>query len=282
MQIPPDREWTAFTMREPSLLKPDHKPRDPETATFPFDDHALTKPVIEGNLARKSNILKYPPNPLPCNPLPTTPVPCLLATSLLLAACLLRGIKLTPRRRQSAYYVLTPSGFLLEYKDPSPISHPDPTLSIKLRDSELGNPPSRSGKAGFTIRGKDAGKSFGGMNHEYIFRTDSMQQATLWWTKLEKFMGNAPRGEDTAAQLTESEDEAGETGKVRAEPGQGVRQQQPVQTAAPTAAATRGTSQGGSTTTAPAPTAGVTPTATTGVAAPTATPGPTTTTTTGA
>jgi len=215
-----------------------------------------------------------------------------LARSL---ARLLRGIKLTPRRRQSAYYVLTPSGFLLEYKDPSPISHPDPTLSIKLRDSELGNPPSRSGKAGFTIRGKDAGKSFGGMNHEYIFRTDNMQQATQWWTKLEKFMGNAPRGEDTAAaEVTESEGEEGETAgagagavgtKVRAEPGQGVGVQQPVQTAAPTPAATRGTAQGVSTTTAPAPTtatAGVTPTATTGVAAPTATPGPTTTTTTGA
>lgn len=209
----------------------------------------------------------------------------------MLAACLLRDVKLTPRRRQSAYYVLTPSGFLLEYKDPSPILHPDPTLSIKLRDSDLGNPPSRSGKAGFTIRGKDAGKSFGGMNHEYIFRTDNMQQATQWWTKLEGFMGNAPRGEDTAAAAegTESEGEEGETEgeggtKVRAEPGQGVGvQQQPVQTAAPT----RGTTQGVSTTTAPAPTApaptaGVTPTATTGVAAPTATPGPTTTTTTGA
>lgn len=198
------------------------------------------------------------------------------------------------RRRTTAYYVLTPSGYLLEYKDPNPITNPDPVLSLKLSDSEIGHSPSRSGSPGFTIRGKDAGKSFGGMSHEYIFRTDSMEQAEQWWSKLEKLVGGAPRA-DTGGALTESEDE-GETAavaggrKVRAEPGQVAGQHVPVQTAVPTETGTRGQTAaahavtepavvpGGTnvqtvpvTTAAPTAMAGVQPTATTGVAAPTAT-----------
>lgn len=156
MAVPIDREWTSFTEREPSLLKPDHKPRDPANVVFPFSDHALTKPVLDATLARKSTMLK---------------------------------------RRQTAYYVLTGSGFLLEYKDADHILHPDPTLALKLCDCELGNSPSRSGKAGFTLRGKDSGKSIG-RTHEYVFRTDSMEQASLWWSKLERFVGAAGVGED--------------------------------------------------------------------------------------
>jgi hypothetical protein len=166
--VPPEKEWLAFQNREQSLLKPDHKPRDPATAEFPFSNHRLTKPLLEGTLARKTTMLK---------------------------------------RRSTAYYVLTPTGFLLEYKDHDPVLHPEPVLSLKLADCELGNAPARSGKAGFTIRGKDAGKSFGGMSHEYIFRTDSMEQATRWWTGCEKFVGGASRN-DKAGALTDSDGEA--------------------------------------------------------------------------
>ena len=130
------------------------------------------------------------------------------------------------------------------------------------------------------------------MSHEYIFRTDSMEQAQTWWSKLEGHMGNAPRGDTAGALTEESEGEeeaggvAGVTGgrRVRAEPGQGVTQQMPARTAAPTATAgtvpvTQGTHPavvpGGNNnvqTAAPTATTGVVaPPATTGVAAPTAT-----------
>src|SRR5271170_4712896 len=156
MAVPLDREWASFTDREPSLLKPDHKPRDPANVVFPFSDHPLTKPVLQATLARKSTLLK---------------------------------------RRQTAYYVLTGSGFLLEYKDSDHILYPDPTMALKLSDCELGNAPSRSGKAGFTLRGKDTGKSLG-RTHEYVFRTDSMEQAGLWWSKVEKYVGSAGGGDE--------------------------------------------------------------------------------------
>ena len=166
MQIPPEKEWENFNNREPSLLKPDHKPLDPARVSFPFSDHELTKPLIEATLARKSTMLK---------------------------------------RRTISFYVLSAAGFLLEYKDHDPITNPEPTLCLKLSDCELGNSPARSGKAGFTITGKDAGKYFGG-THEYIFRTDGMEQATQWWTKLERFVGSAPRPDNAAAAAaTDSE-----------------------------------------------------------------------------
>jgi len=168
--MPPEKEWEAFCAREPSLLPEDHKPRDAASVAFPFHDHHLVKPVIEGPLARKSTLLK---------------------------------------RRNAAHYVLTPSGFLLEYKDKDVIQNPDPTLSLKLSDCELGNPPSRSGKAGFTIRGKNAGKTLiSGNTHNYAFVTDNMEQANEWWSKIEKFTGSAPRG---VADLPDEEDDEEES-----------------------------------------------------------------------
>src|SRR5271169_1502003 len=93
MQVPPEKEWENFSNREPSLLKPDYKPLDPARVSFPFSDHKLTKPVIEATLERKSRMLK---------------------------------------RRITSFYVLSATGFLLEYKDYDPITHPEPTLSLKL------------------------------------------------------------------------------------------------------------------------------------------------------
>ena len=127
------------------------------------------------------------------------------------------------KRRTTAYYVLTGSGFLLEYKDGDPILHPDPVLALKLSDCELGNAPSRSGKAGFTLRGKDSGKSIG-RTHEYVFRTDSMEQATQWWNKLEKYVGAAGGADDAVSDAEEESPISPSSvwsGKEAA-PGQGV------------------------------------------------------------
>jgi len=153
MQVPPELEWDNFKQREPSLLKPDHKPLDLKNASFPGSDHKLTKPIVEGPLSRKSTMLN---------------------------------------RRTTAFYVLSPAGFLLEYPDRDPVTNPKPTLCLKICDCELGNSPESSGDAGFTIRGKDNGKYFGpGMTHEYVFSTDGIGQATQWWTNLERFVGLA-------------------------------------------------------------------------------------------
>jgi hypothetical protein len=178
-----------------------------------MSDHPLTKPLLEATLARKSNMLK---------------------------------------RRTTAYYVLTGSGFLLEYKDADPILHPDPTVALKLSDCDLGNAPSKSGKAGFTVRGKDSGKSLG-RTHEWAFRTDSMEQAGIWWSKLEKFVGRA------GGEQEEEEEEPVSPSSVRSKEGVATAG------ASATAGATAVPTAGG---------AGYVHASTTGAAVPTATAAP--------
>ena len=222
IKVPPEREWENFTNREPALLKPDHKPRDPSQVTFPFDNHPLVKPVLEATLDRKSTMLK---------------------------------------RRHTATYVLTPSGFLVEYKDNDPIANPEPSLALKLADCMLGPSPAKSGKAGFTIKGKDSGKMVG-RTHEYTFRTDNMSVAEQWWAAIEKVCG---AGGDHATFATESP---------------GSESPDVTSPTSPTATITTSTT---SPTTATSPTAAIPPTyamsPTTGTADPgptaTAAPGPT-------
>ena len=182
MQVPPEKEWENFKNREPSLLTADHKPLDPKDASFPGSDHALTKPVIEGHLSRKSTRLG---------------------------------------RRTTAYYVLSPAGFLLEYPDKDPATNPEPTLCLKLADCELGNSPEQAGiggeAVGFMIRGKADKKYLPGMTHDYVFRADGMGKATQWWANLEKFVGMGRRS-DSADDGTSS---AGE-GESLVSPIEGV------------------------------------------------------------
>jgi hypothetical protein len=173
MQVPPEREWENFKNREPSLLTADHKPLDPKDASFPGSDHALTKPVIEGHLSRKSTRLG---------------------------------------RRTTSYYVLSPAGFLLEYPDKDPATNPEPSLCLKLAECELGNSPEQagiSGEAGFTIRGKADKKFLPGMTHDYIFGADGMGKATQWWTNLNKFVGMSKSLDNDDAGTSSAAEEKG-------------------------------------------------------------------------
>jgi len=154
--VPAEKEWEAFQAREPTLLPQDHKPSDPLTATFPFHDHPTTRPILEARLDRKSTMLK---------------------------------------QRKAADYVLTPSGFLHEFKDNDPIMNPEPTMSLKLADCTLG-PRGDKGPPGFTIRGKDAGKSRPTRVHEWTFLTDNTNVAIQWWDSISKYCSNSATNED--------------------------------------------------------------------------------------
>jgi len=139
-KVSSDRDWQFMSTREPAILPSDYKPRDPTQVTFPFSEHELSKPLFEGPLNRKSTRL---------------------------------------RRIIPAYYVLTPSGFFLEYKGPGAELFPEPSLSLKLADCELRKcAPSDPPK--FIIHGKDPSKSFGGRTHNYVFRCDGTDQIEEW------------------------------------------------------------------------------------------------------
>ncbi len=77
--IPPDFEWHGFTDRyTDTLINPNGPKRSVDALTFPNQEHKATKPLIEGTLSRKGKIM---------------------------------------RSYNSAYYVLTPSRYLHEFKD---------------------------------------------------------------------------------------------------------------------------------------------------------------------
>jgi hypothetical protein len=68
-------------------------------------------------------------------------------------------------------------------------------MSLKLADCTLG-PRGDKGPPGFTIRGKDAGKSRPTRVHEWTFLTDNTDVAIQWWDSISKYCSNSATNED--------------------------------------------------------------------------------------
>ncbi|KAI5866161.1 hypothetical protein GGS23DRAFT_371631 [Durotheca rogersii] len=144
-RIPAEFEWNGFLSREGNrLVDPNDPPRSVESVNFPNQNHVSTKALIEGSLERKSrNKLSW--------------------------------------GTQSAYYVVTPSKFLHEFKDDDNVRiDPKPELSIYLPDAVIGVP---SGEK-FYIKGKDRGGSFSSKlagTSELQFKAHSAADAQKWY-----------------------------------------------------------------------------------------------------
>lgn len=154
-RIPLDMEWKSFKQRFGDILvDPKEPPRSVESITFPNQDHQSTHAVIEGTLERKSrNKLNW--------------------------------------GTQTAYYVVTPSRFLHEFKDTDNIRRdPVPELSIYLPDAVIGAPNGDK----FTIKGKDRGKSMGSIlagSSELHFTAHSPDEAEKWFYIIRDVAGSA-------------------------------------------------------------------------------------------
>jgi hypothetical protein len=61
----------------------------------------------------------------------------------------------------------------------------------------------RGDGTGFTLKGKDAGKSFGGRTHEYSFSADNHATANEWWDGIAPFTSNAAIASPVAADDSE-------------------------------------------------------------------------------
>jgi hypothetical protein len=154
-----DHEWNHFTtLYKDQLVSSENYTRDPGNITFSNMDHELTIPVIEGIIQRKGTVMK---------------------------------------QYSSGYYVLTPSGFLHEYKSADYIDHATPEMSIYMPESALGpmSDPA-TGKFTFSIHGKDAGKTIGA-KHKYVFRTSTYEELKSWHEALAKACGTAVTSVDT-------------------------------------------------------------------------------------
>ena len=116
--VPLDFEWNGFLQRNGHILvSPNTPPRSIDTVAFPNQGHRATRPLIEGTLERKS-----------------------------------RGIGAVTGY-SSGYYVVTPAGFLHEYKDNDNFrDDPTPKVSLFLGDCVVG---ALDGNR-FAVKGKDA------------------------------------------------------------------------------------------------------------------------------
>ncbi|KAI1396903.1 hypothetical protein F4819DRAFT_473784 [Hypoxylon fuscum] len=152
-RIPGDFEWTGFVNREGHrLADPNEPPRSVDAIAFPNQHHNATKPLIEGSLERKSrNKLSW--------------------------------------GTQSAYYVVTPSKYLHEFKDDDNLRHdPKPELSIFLPDSVIGAPNGEK----FHLKGKDKSKSFSSKlagTSELQFKAHSAAEAQKWFDAIRTAAG---------------------------------------------------------------------------------------------
>jgi len=147
-RIPGDYEWRCFQAREATrLANPKDPPRSLEALTFPNQDHAATKPLIEGTLERKSrNKLAW--------------------------------------GTQTAYYVITPSKYLHEFKNDDDLQYdPKPELSIYLPDAVVGTPNGDK----FNVKGKDRSSSISSKlagSSELSFKAHTAADAQKWFEAL--------------------------------------------------------------------------------------------------
>ena len=161
-RISPDFEWNGFMKRnQHMLIDPNGPARSIESTSFPNRDHRATQPLIAGSLEKKGKLLgKY----------------------------------------DTAYYVITPSKFLHEYKtDDDFAKDPVPENSLYLPDCVVG----ALDGAKFNVKGKDTSKSsFANklsMTHEFKFKAHTIQDAEKWYQTIQSVCGQ------TTDELPESD-----------------------------------------------------------------------------
>lgn len=143
--VQPTTEWIAFAARTDHLLDPDTPLRNPEHISYPGKDDPSVIPVHQGILERKHRFTKS---------------------------------------YKEGFYVLTPAGYLHEYRSSDLSRNPHPELSLFLPECTLGAPSTVSSRS-HKFHLETGKKSSGGMpfqNHlEYSFRARSHDEMMEWW-----------------------------------------------------------------------------------------------------
>jgi hypothetical protein len=149
--IPPDFEFVNFLTRNAeTLIDPNAPKRTADAIRYPNEDHSSTKPLMEGPLSRKGKIM---------------------------------------RSYNSAYYVVTPSKYLHEFKDLNSLKQEvEPEMSLYLPDCTI-SAINQEGK--FQITGKDAGSSLKGLStkHDYAFKPTDPASGQKWYEAISKCIG---------------------------------------------------------------------------------------------
>ncbi|PGG96873.1 hypothetical protein GX51_07610 [Blastomyces parvus] len=162
-QIPDNFEWMNFSMqKEDILIDPDKPARTMSDAIFPNQKHPATEPLIQGTLERKSRAM-------------------------------IKGYS-------SAYYAISPAGFIHGFKDNDDYNR-EPTADISLYIPECSVGSSDGVK--FTIKGKDVSGSKVGQafatTTELTFKAHSKEIANEWLDVLNKLASGSGTVSQTAS-----------------------------------------------------------------------------------
>ncbi|KAI7544154.1 PH domain-containing protein, partial [Hortaea werneckii] len=150
-KIPPDYEWNGFVKRNSEvLIDPNAPKRSVENIGFPNQDHRATQPLIAGSLEKKGKMFKS---------------------------------------YSAAYYVVTPSKYLHEFKsDDDFAKDPAPEASLYLPDCVIGAVDG----AKFNVKGKHVGSKIGGFtSHEYAMKAHTPQDAQKWHDAIASVSGQS-------------------------------------------------------------------------------------------
>ncbi|GAM82457.1 hypothetical protein ANO11243_004370 [Dothideomycetidae sp. 11243] len=152
--IAPNFEWNGFLQRNNGvLIDPNGPPRSMNNVSFPNQNHKSTQPLIAGSLERKGKVIK---------------------------------------RYETAFFVVTPSKFMHEFKtDDDFAKDPQPENSLYLPDCTIG----ALDGVKFQIKGKDSSKGSLGnkfsMTHEYSFHAHTPADAAKWWEVIRSVAGQS-------------------------------------------------------------------------------------------
>lgn len=143
--IPLDYEWNLFVKRNDGILiDPEAPPRSFSNISFPNQEHASTKPLIEGTLERKSRAI-------------------------------IKGFS-------TGYFVVTPARYLHEFKDNDDFTKdPSPELSLYLPDCVIGAiDGTKFHVKGKDISNGKVGNAFS-TTSEFQFKAHTPNDAEKWW-----------------------------------------------------------------------------------------------------
>ncbi|RMX89718.1 hypothetical protein D0869_00675 [Hortaea werneckii] len=191
-KIPPDYEWNGFVKRNSEvLIDPNAPKRSVENIGFPNQDHRATQPLIAGSLEKKGKMFKS---------------------------------------YSAAYYVVTPSKYLHEFKsDDDFAKDPAPEASLYLPDCVIGAVDG----AKFNVKGKHVGSKIGGFtSHEYAMKAHTPQDAQKWHDAIASVSGQSSSEKPVSPQQSR----VSSMGTKESEAAKEEEQEQGSTTAAPAAA----------------------------------------------
>lgn len=144
VSIEKDKEWNDFVEKNQKYLVPqENYARNVKNITFSNMNSPGTQPLVEGYLTRRTTVLK---------------------------------------NFQTNYYVVTPAGFLQEFKSADADTDPVPELSLYLPHSSLGAlPPANSPEFTFKLTAKDSSKKLSLGSHTYVFKAPNYADLKTWY-----------------------------------------------------------------------------------------------------